>query len=120
MPAGLTDETKVPHYFGPWPNWANSPLTLPNATVTIQGDGNGAEAIAQVNSLTQGIDSIQIVSPGSGYTYANVIIGGGNSDATATATVNTSGVVTSVTWVPREPATPRPRSASRAAVRPGH
>ena len=24
-----------PHYFGPWPNWANSPMTVPAATVTI-------------------------------------------------------------------------------------
>jgi len=24
-PASPTDETKVPHYFGPYPNWANSP-----------------------------------------------------------------------------------------------
>ena len=24
LPAGPTDETKVPHYFGPYPNWANS------------------------------------------------------------------------------------------------
>ena len=21
------DPTKIPHYFGPYPNWANSPLT---------------------------------------------------------------------------------------------
>ncbi|MGE5775988.1 MAG: hypothetical protein ACM33V_07195, partial [Chloroflexota bacterium] len=96
MPVGPTDESKVPHYFGPWPNWANSPLTLPNATVTIDGDGSGAEAVAQVDPVTQGIDSIQIVSPGSGYTYANVMIGGGNGDALATATVNATGVVTSV------------------------
>ena len=34
---------KVPHYFGPWPNWALSPLTLPDATVTITGDGTGAD-----------------------------------------------------------------------------
>ncbi len=30
-----TDETKVPHYFGPYPNWANSPQVLANAVVTI-------------------------------------------------------------------------------------
>ena len=34
-PASPVDESKVPHYFGPYPNWANSPLTLPDATVTI-------------------------------------------------------------------------------------
>ena len=32
-PADPLDETKVPHYFGPNPNWANSPFTLPNASV---------------------------------------------------------------------------------------
>ena len=38
----------VPHYFGPWPNWALSPLTTANAPVTISrhrhrrdGDGDG-------------------------------------------------------------------------------
>ncbi|MFE4976623.1 multicopper oxidase domain-containing protein [Kitasatospora sp. NPDC056651] len=33
--AGATDETKAPHYFGPWGNWANSPLTQSKAKVTI-------------------------------------------------------------------------------------
>ena len=26
-PASAADQSKVPHYFGPYPNWANSPLT---------------------------------------------------------------------------------------------
>src|SRR5574338_994582 len=43
-PASPTDETKVPHYFGPYPNWANSPMTLPDATVTID-----AAAVAPVS-----------------------------------------------------------------------
>ena len=34
-PANPTDETKVPHYFGPYPNYANSPFTLPDVVVTI-------------------------------------------------------------------------------------
>ncbi len=34
-PAGPQDESKVPHYFGPYPNWANSPQTLANAIVTL-------------------------------------------------------------------------------------
>jgi hypothetical protein len=29
--AAEPDPAKVPHYFGPWPNWANSPLTLNKA-----------------------------------------------------------------------------------------
>src|SRR5689334_19316288 len=97
MPSSPVDETKVPHYFGPWPNWANSPFTLPNATVTIEGNGTGAEAVAVVDPETQGIASIQVTSPGTGYTTANVVIAGGNGNATARATVNTTGVVTSVT-----------------------
>ena len=31
-----TDETKVPHYFGPYPNWANSPQALADAIVTLE------------------------------------------------------------------------------------
>ncbi len=96
MPAGPMDASTVPHYFGPWPNWANSPFTSPNATVEIQGDGTGATAVALVDPMTQAIASIQVTSPGSGYTTASVVIGGGNGDATATATVNTSGVVSSI------------------------
>ena len=35
LPSSTTDETKVPHYFGPYSNWANSPQVLANAIVTI-------------------------------------------------------------------------------------
>lgn len=34
-PASATDDTVVPHYFGPYPNWANSPQTLPDAMVKV-------------------------------------------------------------------------------------
>ena len=55
-PTGATDASKVPHYFGPWPNWANSPLTLPTATVSIAGGaGAGAAAVAQVDPADGGI-----------------------------------------------------------------
>jgi|GEM_PF-1638178 len=47
----------VPHYFGPWPNWANSPSALPNAAVDIVGDGSGATAQAEVDPAPR-------VSPG--------------------------------------------------------
>ncbi len=33
--ASATDSTKVPHYFGPYPNWANSPQVLADAMVKI-------------------------------------------------------------------------------------
>jgi FtsP/CotA-like multicopper oxidase with cupredoxin domain len=39
MPISPVDETKVPHYFGPWPNWVMSPFTLPDAVVTIAPAG---------------------------------------------------------------------------------
>jgi FtsP/CotA-like multicopper oxidase with cupredoxin domain len=97
MPMSPTDESKVPHYFGPYPNWAQSPFTLPNATVEILGDGTGATAVANVDPLTQGILSIDVTSPGLGYTTADVVISGGTpGGATAAATINTTGVVTSV------------------------
>ncbi len=44
VPGSPTDQAAVPHYFGPFPNWANSPFTLPDATVEITGDGTGATA----------------------------------------------------------------------------
>ena len=40
-PSSPVDQTKVPHYFGPYPNWANSPLTLPDAQVVITPAGGG-------------------------------------------------------------------------------
>src|SRR5262245_37248714 len=65
-PTSATDAARVPHYFGPWPNWANSPLTLPTAAVTISdgGAGTGATAAAQVDPVTGGISSIDVTAPG--------------------------------------------------------
>jgi len=95
MPSSATDATTVPHYFGPWPNWANSPLTLSKAAVTIAGVGRDASAVAQVDPVTGGISSIQVTSPGHDYVAGStsVTISGGTTDATATATVSTTGVV---------------------------
>ncbi|MBP7690562.1 MAG: multicopper oxidase domain-containing protein [Anaerolineales bacterium] len=95
-PVIATDETQVPHYFGPAPNWANSPFTLPDATVEITGNGMGAAAQATVGANGT-ITGINITNPGSGYTFANVTITGAGSGAGATATVMTSGAVTGVT-----------------------
>jgi FtsP/CotA-like multicopper oxidase with cupredoxin domain len=96
LPSSPIDESKVPHYFGPYPNWALSPLTLPDVTVTINGDGTGAAAAATVggNGAVTGID---ITDPGSGYTAATLSISGAGTGATANAVVTLSGVVTSVT-----------------------
>ncbi len=93
-PASETDSSTVPHYFGPWPNWANSPFTLPNASVEIVGDGSGATAQAEVDPTTGGIASIAITSPGSGYSTATVQITGGDGNAVATAAIAADGVVT--------------------------
>ncbi|WP_133980817.1 Ig-like domain repeat protein [Kribbella voronezhensis] len=61
----------MPHYFGPYPNWANSPQVLSDAIVTItNGGGTGAEARATVDPKTGGITAVTVVSPGSGYTSA--------------------------------------------------
>ena len=96
MPTDPQDESKVPHYFGPYPNWANSPFTLPDVAVTISGDGTGAMATASVNGLGA-ITGITITDPGSGYTAATVAITGGGTLATADAVVSTSGSVTAIT-----------------------
>jgi len=99
MPAGPTDGTKVPHYFGPYPNWANSPFRLPNAFVEIAapGTGTGAKADATVDPQSGAITAITITDPGSGYTSAPVVtITGLGVDAAATAVVDYSGVVNAV------------------------
>src|SRR5450759_5215100 len=71
LPSSSTDQTVVPHYFGPWPNWALSPLTLSDANVTITGDGTGATATATVGG-NGAVTGITVTDPGSGYTVANV------------------------------------------------
>lgn len=102
-PSSPTDETKVPHYFGPWPNWANSPLTLSKASVTITstavGAGTGAEATATVDPQTGGIASIDVTAPGHDYVAGatSVTIDGGTTAATAEATVQSTGAVVGLT-----------------------
>ena len=66
--------TKVPHYFGPYPNWANSPQVLADAVVAITGGGGtGAEATATVDPKTGGIAAVTVTVPGTGYTSAPVV-----------------------------------------------
>jgi len=96
MPASPTDETKVPHYFGPYPNWANSPFTIADVAVQITGDGAGATATASIGAAGD-VTGFTITSPGSGYTSALVQITGAGTGASANATVSTSGVVTAIT-----------------------
>ena len=95
-PASPTDETKVPHYFGPYPNWANSPLTLPDAQVVITGNGTGATAEATVGA-NGAITTITVTNPGRGYSNAKVDITGLGTGALADAVIVRKGSVVSVT-----------------------
>ncbi len=101
-PASPTDASSVPHYFGPWANWANSPLTLSKAAVVIGGAGQGATGTAEVDPVTGGIKSIAVTSPGHDYvsgTTTVTIDGSTGTAATASATISTSGVVIGFTDV---------------------
>jgi FtsP/CotA-like multicopper oxidase with cupredoxin domain len=98
-PISPTDQTKVPHYFGPYSNYANSQFTLPDVTVQINGSGVGASATATVGA-DGGITGVTITNPGSGYITATVSFASTNplaSGAAADAAVSTSGAVTAVT-----------------------
>src|SRR3982074_2046162 len=58
-PTSATDQTRIPHYFGPYSNWANSPQVLSDGIVTISGGGGtGAEATATVSPKTGGITMV--------------------------------------------------------------
>ncbi|HEX4977311.1 MAG TPA: hypothetical protein VFV40_05545, partial [Nocardioides sp.] len=91
------DETKIPHYFGPYPNWANSPLFTATANVEITGAGTGAEALAQVDPATGAVTGITVTKPGKDYvqeTTQVAVTGSTGTPATAAAVVTTSsGVV---------------------------
>ena len=94
----------TPHYFGPFPNWANSPLTLPNANVAITvatgctPGGATADAVVGANGSITGIT---ITDPGNGYVATGkcapqVGITGAGTGAAAKATVTKSGAVVGV------------------------
>ncbi len=95
QPASPVDESIVPHYFGPYPNWALSPLTYPDAIMTINGDGTGATAEAFVGG-NGAVTGFNITNPGSGYTMASATISGAGTGATATASVTLSGSVVAI------------------------
>jgi hypothetical protein len=65
---------------------------LSTPTVTINGDGTGATAVAVRDAGSNAIIGINITNPGTGYTYATVgISGGSGSSATATAFITPKG-----------------------------
>lgn len=81
----------VPHYYGPYANYANSPLRLSDAVIEFDGGGgSGAAAIATVDPTTGAIKRFDLTDGGSGYTSAptvnilSPIAGGAGAEATAT------------------------------------
>ena len=104
MPASPTDETKVPHYFGPNTNWALSPLREARAVVDITGGGGtGATAEATVDLVTGAILEIKVTNPGSGFTSEPAVTITGPTTATpaqATAFVEYTRIISSVTVSP--------------------
>jgi hypothetical protein len=61
-------------------------------TITITGDGTGANATARVNTTTTQIENIVIVNKGSGYTYATIdITSATGANATARAMLSPPG-----------------------------
>jgi FtsP/CotA-like multicopper oxidase with cupredoxin domain len=100
-PTSATDPTKVPHYFGPYSNWANSPQVLSNALVTFTGGGGtGAAATATVNPTTGAVSGYTVMTPGTGYTSppsVTITSPGVTTAAGATATAAISaGVLTHI------------------------
>ncbi len=98
-PTSPVDESKVPHYFGPYPNWANSPFTQSTAVVTFNdpgGNGVGAKAVAQIDPETGGIASIDVTAPGHDYAQGTTVTITGGSGATATPIITASGAVVSL------------------------
>jgi FtsP/CotA-like multicopper oxidase with cupredoxin domain len=96
--AALSDmDRHVPHYFGPFPNWANSPYTLADAKVTITGAGTGATAVASVGA-NGAVTAITVTDPGNGYTENSTVvtITGAGTGATARPRLNQDGFVNAV------------------------
>jgi hypothetical protein len=118
MPMNPTDETKVPHYFGPNPNWANSPFTKPDAQVVITGDGTGATAEATVGT-NGAITAITLTNGGHNYSNAKVDIFGSGTGATADVTIVKKGAVVAVNVDPLNQGSgyTAPVTFSRAAQR---
>ena len=88
---GPPDPSKVPHYFGPWPNWANSPLTLSKASVTFDTSDGHRGRCRRAGRPRRPTASRPSTSPHPGHDYdpgTTVTIGGGATAATATATVS--------------------------------
>ncbi|MDD1683156.1 MAG: PKD domain-containing protein [Methanoregula sp.] len=103
-PAPVMDPGGIPHYFGPFPNYANSPMprgSIVNITVDTGGQGYTAPVVtvedvyftgtgATATAFVAGgaITSIMVTNPGTNYTAPVVVITDGTgSGAAATAVI---------------------------------
>ena len=59
-----------------------------NIVITITGDGTGANVIAAINTTSQTVSNLTVISPGTGYHFANVTITGGGGSNVSNATAN--------------------------------
>ncbi len=122
--AAAADPGGVPHYFGPYANWANSPMPRgPVATVTVDSGGAGYTAPnvtivdvyetgtgATANATVAGgvITGITVTSGGAGYSAPRVVITDPTgTGAAATATLDpaplTGGIHKFVSQMPSIP-----------------
>ena len=103
----VADPGGIPHYYGPYPNYANSPLPkggITSVTVTSEGSGysspivtiedlygTGSGATVNVAVLAGKITGINVSTPGSGYSapFVNITDATGLG-AAATATIDGS------------------------------
>jgi hypothetical protein len=98
----VMDPGGIPHYFGPYPNWANSPMPMGNiSSITIDNPGRfytgnatvtitdayftGSGATAEAHIIGDVINHITVTNGGTNYTAPIVIIQGTGTDAAATA-----------------------------------
>ena len=97
VPSAPVDESSVPHYFGPYPNWANSPFALPDAQVIINGRFTTQATAEATVGANGGITGITVTDGGSGYTQASVVIAGSGTGATAKANIVKKGAIVDIT-----------------------
>jgi hypothetical protein len=63
-----------------------------NIIITITGDGSGANAIARINTASNTVSNVAIVTTGTGYTFADAVVsGGGGSGANLRVMISPTG-----------------------------
>jgi len=101
MAMTIPNTGEIPHYFGPYPNWANSPMPVGEPTVVTITDSNttsGATGAIATATITNGaVTAISIINGGTNYISPIVAITsltGTGANATASTT---AGVITEIT-----------------------